>query len=1051
MSPVISGEDPVGPAGEHEPAGESLAGAALPVLAAPPNGIPRRQVLGWMAAGVAIPWARAWKLFGGTTSGRQALSQALPDPAIGALPDTAIKRGVPTPTYTASVTRREDMCNLSFEFYNLGLANGELVPSDPSATSYVVVVFPPQHVGEEAVDFTATPPWPAPPLEAALAGPTRLVFQLPVGSSLPFTAQSLLSLSSLTPVLAPTAVSPTNSPAAPTNLETYIEAPWDLFLSPLAAGTWHNPTAPVTANGNTEIWQTRLGQGALEPPTVKPAVKAIWTPGYPGNPLPSPFLLSLTGTQRAQIVTRTCGFNFAGVPPVPAQPAAANLMLLTALGASLNVQGNWAPAAADNLVEWVHRTSIGRDSYVRVVEFGFLFPFGHQAVRVTITDREFQADPNAEVIAYLVQKSFIVVVQPRLGYDGNAGEPNAGRQNPLRVVEVKTITSPPFVSDKTIDPDIVIGSFSTDDVLWVRAGGSDISFAHVATDLEGRRVDFSTGVIWASSTIVESAANVADIITAYEGAVQPRRMPSFGGGLLAFAEVESTNPGVTAQHVDSYELDAIKTLKPGGLQPGFFPVMKSADIRLPAAEQVAGPGSPVNPPNVSYYPHFVTNGFTPGAPEIYLMVNGSSTDIAVPPKLSGGSATPSLTVQGIARDLGPVGGSGPSDLDNLLGGNFDPSSFFSSASKLLGAISLADIIEKVTGDTSKTKDQSPKLNAKPIYPNNNSSLAPTAIEVTLDWSPSVTEDSLGFFVPDSNGSLTVHVDITTPFANPANVTYNINGALSNFALQLFGNAAPYIQVHFTSLAFKFSTGAKIDITPKIDKVTFEGPLTFIQDIEQLLASLGGPSIDIEPSGITASYSLPLPDVGVGVLDLQNLKLGAGLTIPFDGTPVRVRFDLCTRDDPFILTISLFGGGGFFGLAIGADGIELIEVSLEFGAALSIDLGVASGGVSIMAGIYFSLQTAPTKQVQLTGFLKADGNLEVLGIISISMEFYLGFTYLDPGKAYGEATVTLTISILFFSATVSATMRKTLGGSGDPTFGQALTQAEWDQYCSAFAA
>jgi len=105
----------------------------------------------------------------------------------------------------------------------------------------------------------------------------------------------------------------------------------------------------------------------------------------------------------------------------------------------------------------------------------------------------------------------------------------------------------------------------------------------------------------------------------------------------------------------------------------------------------------------------------------------------------------------------------------------------------------------------------------------------------------------------------------------------------------------------------------------------------------------------------------------------------------------------------------------------------------------------------MAGIYFSLQTAPTKQVQLTGFLKADGNLEVLGIISISMEFYLGFTYLDPGKAYGEATVTLTISILFFSATVSATMRKTFGGSGDPTFGHALTQAEWDQYCSAFAA
>jgi len=126
------------------------------------------------------------------------------------------------------------------------------------------------------------------------------------------------------------------------------------------------------------------------------------------------------------------------------------------------------------------------------------------------------------------------------------------------------------------------------------------------------------------------------------------------------------------------------------------------------------------------------------------------------------------------------------------------------------------------------------------------------------------------------------------------------------------------------------------------------------------------------------------------------------------------------------------------------------VSLEFGAAVSIDLGVASGGVSIMAGIYFSLQTVPSNQVQLTGFLRADGNLSVLGIISLSMEFYLGFTYLDPGQAYGTATVTVSISVLFFSTTVSATMTKTIGGGSDPDFAQAISAADWDTYCEAFA-
>jgi hypothetical protein len=164
----------------------------------------------------------------------------------------------------------------------------------------------------------------------------------------------------------------------------------------------------------------------------------------------------------------------------------------------------------------------------------------------------------------------------------------------------------------------------------------------------------------------------------------------------------------------------------------------------------------------------------------------------------------------------------------------------------------------------------------------------------------------------------------------------------------------------------------------------------------------------------------------------------------------VRFGLCTQDNPFLLTVWIFGGGGFFSLALGADGIEELQVELEFGAAVSINLGVASGGVSIMAGIYFALQTTPTKLIQLTGFLRADGNLSVLGIITISMEFYLALTYLNPGQAFGEATVKLSISVLFFSVSVSATMRKTLGGGHDPDFRQAISQADWDTYCEAFA-
>jgi hypothetical protein len=382
---------------------------------------------------------------------------------------------------------------------------------------------------------------------------------------------------------------------------------------------------------------------------------------------------------------------------------------------------------------------------------------------------------------------------------------------------------------------------------------------------------------------------------------------------------------------------------------------------------------------------------------------------------------------------------------------FDPTEYFSVLSggigNLLGAIPITEIISAVDPNSAAANAQAPQISSTFVYPNNDMSLPPTALDTKLTWQPQVQADPTGIFNPNSDSKLLITAEILVPIAQPTQATYKIHGELDNFELILFGSVAPFIGITFTSVTFDSSTGAKTSIQPTIDSVTFMGPLTFIQDLEQLLASIGGPSIDVTAAGIDASYSLPLPDVTVGVFSISNLSINAGLNIPFDGTPVRVRFGLCTQDNPFLLTVWIFGGGGFFSLALGADGIEELQVGLDFGAAVSINLGVASGGVSIMAGIYY--QETPG-QIMLTGFLRADGNLSILGIISLSMEFYLGLTYLKPGQAYGEASVTVSISVLFFSASVTATMRKTLGGGSDPDFRQAISRTDWDTYCEAFA-
>ncbi len=141
---------------------------------------------------------------------------------------------------------------------------------------------------------------------------------------------------------------------------------------------------------------------------------------------------------------------------------------------------------------------------------------------------------------------------------------------------------------------------------------------------------------------------------------------------------------------------------------------------------------------------------------------------------------------------------------------------------------------------------------------------------------------------------------------------------------------------------------------------------------------------------------------------------------------------------------------------------------------AIDLGVASGSVQLVAGIYFSYgenNGQPPTTCILTGYVKLDGSLSILDIITLSLTFDLSLTYEDSGgngSVTGTATLTVGISVLFFSFSVSVTASKTFGsgsssssargqisahdsGSGPPNFAsQVPNQATWTSYCNAFA-
>jgi hypothetical protein len=281
--------------------------------------------------------------------------------------------------------------------------------------------------------------------------------------------------------------------------------------------------------------------------------------------------------------------------------------------------------------------------------------------------------------------------------------------------------------------------------------------------------------------------------------------------------------------------------------------------------------------------------------------------------------------------------------------------------------------------------------------------------------------------------------------------------IRDFELDLVGSEK-LVRIAFDHLSFKAGSSGKPEVDVVIQKNEFVGILAFIETIKDLIPFDGfsdPPYFDVDSQGLKAGFTLALPSLSIGVFTLANMSLGADVQVPFLGKTTSVGFNFCTRERPFTLAVVFLGGGGWFGLRIGPDKLQELELGLEAGAVLAIDLGVASGSISAMIGIYMRLEG---DKGSLTGYFRLRGEVDVLGLISAAIELYLSLTYeFDTGKMAGQATITVEVKVLVFSGSVQIhAERKFAGANGDPSFLQVMgaesgTSPAWSEYCLGFAA
>ena len=889
-------------------------------------------------------------------------------------------------------------------------------------------------------------------------------------------------------------------PREPASTVTALELPYRVVTSPLAPARWRHAIAPVTRGAHTELWHTRLGDNTSEAGAdAATRIRALWSPDYrpqdkqseliailnapppltdPPTPNPNLIRMSLDPLDRSMLVTAMSGFDesLKGGADYHPLSSEAKRLHLSSLGALLDAEGNWpkTPEHID-LQQWRHVATLGRDQYVRVVYAGYLWPFGHAASLIKVSERKFESldGDRTQRVALLRQRFFVAVREPVRAYSG-ANHLFQGRNFPFTRIELLTRVTPdlsdPGQGDSALQPapstTLYGGDLVARMLFWpmVPAGTkpADVPFEIAATDISGLHTTFSMPLLFVGKLAEQKSAAVCKSYNATPAF--PRRRAGIGGAIVTYAPPDPADKGDPKLPTRTITFAAASL--PDAIDPAVYPEIDVAEVGIKPIQKLLGQHDFIT--EVAYPDFYKSHGFDAlqNKGQVFLKLTkakdlpfGGSAKEAKSDSL-GALATPKMSLLGLSKILGPVSGDAAAtpalvetNLGKIKSGIFDPASFFKDAT-LLGGIKLAEILP---GTNNLSGSDVPKMVVRDF---------PDHGEASFTWSGDVTKiDKLKLMIPRADPGkpptrLTMSGIVRTPYDVAQAPSQEATAKLTNFKVNLFG----FIILWFEEITFEVKNGSKPDVSVRLheseEAVSFGGPLEFVNEIRRFIPGNGfsdPPGLSVTPSGLSASYSLNLPAISVGVFALTNASLGAAFNLPFDSRPASVKFNFSTREHPFSITVSLLGGGGFFAIGVSARGVNEIEAALEFGAAIVINLGVASGTVEVKAGVYFHwLEVIPDQgSVELAGYVRIYGELTVLALVSVSLTFLLQLGFLKEGGhtfIYGEATLTVEIEILMFSAEVSVKCRREFsGGDADPRFIDLVpTPQLWAAYCDAFA-
>ena len=206
--------------------------------------------------------------------------------------------------------------------------------------------------------------------------------------------------------------------------------------------------------------------------------------------------------------------------------ALARTLILSPMGGWLDVGGHWEAQTKADLSRWEQVATAGQDQRVVVErQEGFLYPFGHRATVLSVTERGVEETPspeaaNAARTAVLRKRDFIVIKEPQVTY--RPGE------MALQTLTAQSLVTPALrIVDKTAD------------AFWIETSTAmPYPFRFAARDWAEGDLDLE-----APAVFMQAGADVAIVARVYgDEAYRAHRQAGMRGQSAAVAKFEPPMP-----------------------------------------------------------------------------------------------------------------------------------------------------------------------------------------------------------------------------------------------------------------------------------------------------------------------------------------------------------------------------------------------------------------------------------------------------------------------------------------------------------------------------